>query len=279
MVSFLKKHRVIITSTALCLFSLHIASTNVKGIGGTIISGRVISAIASPIQYGINHTIGAIKTTWASYIYLINVSKENELLKNDIDKLKEENNQLKEAALLSNRLKELLAFKEDISGPAVAADIIGIENTGWVRTASINKGSSDGIKRDMAVVTPLGIVGRIIEVQPTTSKILLVTDPRCNIDVVVQRSRIKGITEGTGTNRLVLKYVRHEDDIQIGDKLISSGLGGIFPKGMVVGEVFRVEKGGDNFFMDIELKPGADLQKLEEVLIITGNISPISPLL
>jgi len=279
MVSFLKKHRVIITSTALCLFSLHIASTNVKGIGGTIISGRVISAIASPIQYGINHTIGAIKATWASYVYLINVSKENILLKNDIDKLKEENNQLKEAALLSNRLKELLAFKEDISGPGVAADIIGIENTGWVRTASINKGSSDGIKRDMAVVTTLGIVGRIIEVQPTTSKILLVTDPRCNIDVVVQRSRIKGITEGTGTNRLVLKYVRHEDDIQIGDKLISSGLGGIFPKGMVVGEVFRAEKGDDNFFMDIELKPGADLQKLEEVLIITGNISPMSPLL
>ncbi|MBI3399132.1 MAG: rod shape-determining protein MreC [Deltaproteobacteria bacterium] len=279
MVSFLKKHRVIITSAALCLFSLHIASTNVKGIGGTIITGRLIAAVTSPVQYGITYTVETIKTAWTSYIYLINVSRENDVLKNDIAKLKEENNQLKEAAILNNRLQELLAFKESMAPIAVAANVIGIENTGWLRIAMIDKGFSDGIKRDMAVVTPLGIVGRIIDVQPTSSKVLLVTDPRCNIDVIVQRNRIKGITEGTGTNRLALKYVNHEDDIQVGDILISSGLGGIFPKGMVVGEVFRVEKGDDNFFMDIELKPGADLHKLEEVLIITESLSPLFPLL
>ena len=214
-----------------------------------------------------------------SYFYLVNVSKENVLLKNDIARLMEENNQLKETVFLNKRLKELLEFKQSISASAVAADVIGIENTGWIKTATINKGASHGIKRDMAVVTPNGIVGRIIDVQPTTSKILLVIDPRCNIDVIAQRSRIKGIAEGNGTDKLILKYVNHSDDIQIGDILISSGLGGIFPKGLVIGEVVRVEKGDDNFFIYIEVKPGAELRKLEEVLIITENKSPISPLL
>lgn len=279
MVSFLKRHRVIITSIALCIFSLQIASTNTKGIGGNVIAIKLISAITSPIQYTVTSTLGGIKTVWMSYLYLANVSKENVLLKNDIARLMEENNQLKETVFLNKRLKELLEFKQSISASAVAADVIGIENTGWIKTATINKGASHGIKRDMAVVTPNGIVGRIIDVQPATSKILLVIDPRCNTDVIAQRSRIKGIAEGNGTDKLILKYVNHSDDIQIGDVLISSGLGGIFPKGLVIGEVVRVEKGDDNFFIYIEVKPGAELRKLEEVLIITENKSPISPLL
>lgn len=271
MVSFLKKYRLIITSAALCLFALHIVSTNTKGIGGTLITGRIISAVTSPVQYGITSAAKGIRHIWTSYIYLINVSRENVSLKNDMEKLKEENNQLKEAVFLNQRLKELLAFKQSIAQTSVAANVIGIESSGWVRTVKINKGQSDGIRRDMAVVTPLGIAGRVIDVQPTTSIALIVTDPRCNIDVIVQRSRTMGIVEGNGADRLTLKYVRHEDDIQIGDILLSSGLGGIFPKGMVVGEVVRVEKGADNFFMDIEVQPAADFKKLEEVLIITTD--------
>ena len=271
MISFLKRHRLIITSAALCLFALHIVSTNTKGIGGTLITGRLISAVTSPIQYGITSATKGIRNIWTSYIYLINVSRENVSLKNDMEKLKQENNQLREAVFLNQRLKELLAFKQGMPQTSVAANVIGIESSGWVRTVKINKGLSDGIRRDMAVVTPLGIAGRVIDVQPTTSMVLIVTDPRCNIDVIVQRSRTKGIVEGTGTDRLTLKYVRHEDDIHIGDVLLSSGLGGIFPKGMVVGEVVRVEKGADNFFMDIEVKPAADFKKLEEVLIVTTD--------
>lgn len=278
MISFVKKHSLVITSTLLCLLALHIAFTNTKGIGGAVIIGKVISAATSPLQTGITYTMEEIRTIWASYIYLISVNKENEFLKTDIARVKEENNQLKEALLLNERLNGLLAFKQDIRTTSVAANVVGIESAGWIRTVTINRGTSDGIRRDMAVITPSGIVGRIIDVQPATSKALLVTDPRCAIDVIVQRNRIKGIAEGKGTDRLALKYVRYEDDIQVGDILVSSGLGGIFPKGMVVGEVVRVEKGDDNFFMTIEVKPGADLRRLEEVLIITQNLSLISPL-
>ena len=278
MVSFVKKHRLIITSAILCLLALHIASTNTKGIGGTIITGKIISLVTSPVQYGISSAIKKIKTIWTSYIYLINVNMENTLLKNNIEKLREDNNQLKEALLLNNRLKEMLAFKQEAAPTAGAASVIGIESSGWIKTITINKGVSDGIGRDMVIVTPLGIAGRIIDAQSTTSKAILVTDPRCTIDVIVQRSRVKGITGGNGADRLVLKYVRHEDDVQVGDILISSGLGGIFPKGMPVGEVVRVEKGEDNFFMDVEVKPSADLKRLEDVLIIAGHDSLASSL-
>jgi rod shape-determining protein MreC len=271
MVSFLKKHRLIVTSAVLCLLALHIVSTNTKGIGGSIITGRLISVVTTPLQHGIASAIKGIRNVWISYIYLINVNRENASLKNDVDKLKEENNQLIEALFLNNRLKELLAFKQNVAATSVAANVVGIESSGWIRTVTLNKGLSDNIRRDMAIATPLGIAGRVIDVQPTTSTALLVTDPRCTIDVVVQRTRTKGIAEGNGTDRLTLKYVRHEDDIQIGDILVSSGLGGIFQQGMLVGEVVRVEKGEDNFFMDIEIKPGAALKKLEEVLIVTTN--------
>lgn len=271
MTNFLKRHQLLIISAALCLFSLHIISTNTKGIGGTYITERIISAVTSPVQYVITSAIKGAKTVWTSYIYLINLSRENASLKNNIEQLKQENNQLKEAVFLNQRLKELLAFKQDIAAASFAANVIGIGSSGWVRTATINKGGSDGIMRDMAIVTPLGIAGRIIDVQPATSTVLLVTDPRCNIDIIVQRTRTKGIVEGNGTDRLNLKYVRHGDDIQIGDILLTSGIGGIFPKGMVVGEVVRVEKGEDNFFMDIEVKPGADIKRLEEVIIVAAN--------
>jgi rod shape-determining protein MreC len=278
MVSFVKKHRLIITSTLLCLLALHIASINTKGIDGTVLVGNVTSLATAPVQSGITSAIKKIKTIWASYIYLVNLNTENTILKSDIDKIKEENNQLKEALLLHERLKAMLAFKQETTPKAEAASVIGIESLGWIKTITINKGISDGIGRNMVIVTPLGIAGRIIDVQSTTSKAILVTDPRCTIDVIVQRSRVKGITGGNGADRLILKYVRHEDDIQVGDILISSGLGGIFPKGMAVGEVVRVEKGEDNFFMDVEVKPSADLKRLEDVLIIAGNDSLASSL-
>ncbi len=273
MVSFLKRYRLIITSVFLCLFALHTASTNIKGIGGTAITGRLVFLVTVPVQSGIIYVVEGINGAWSSYLYLVNVKKENYSLKSDIAKLKEENNRLKEESLLNNRLRELLAFKETAAATAVEANVIGIEGAGWTRTVSINKGSSDGISRDMAVITPSGIVGRIIDAQPAASKALLLTDPRSSIDVIVQRNRIKGIVEGNVSNSLTLKYIRHGEDIQIGDVLVSSGLSGMFPKGLIVGEVTRIEKGEDNFFIGIEVKPGANLQKLEEVLIMKNDIA------
>ena len=138
----------------------------------------------------------------------------------------------------------------------------------WTRTVMIDKGSSGGIEKDHGAIASGGVVGRIIEVNAGSSRVLLTTDLRSNIDVIIERSRVKGVVEGNGTDGLVMKYVRQVDEVQVGDQVITSGLSGVFPKGLVVGEVTRVEKSGDNFFKHVEVRPAVDLGKLEEVLVL-----------
>ncbi len=153
----------------------------------------------------------------------------------------------------------------------VAAGIIGTDTYGLTKTVTIDRGENDGVKRNMAVVTHRGIVGKVIEIYGGTSMVLQATDPRFRVDAVVQRNRVKGIIEGSGGERLILKYIRQLDDIEVGDRIISSGLGGIFAKGLTVGEVVKVEVGDDNFFKYVEVAPSVDLEKMEEVLITTES--------
>jgi rod shape-determining protein MreC len=138
----------------------------------------------------------------------------------------------------------------------------------WTRTIVLDKGSSNGIEKDHAVIASGGVVGRIIEVNGGSSRVILTTDLRSNIDVIIERSRVKGVVEGNGTDGLVMKYVRQVDEVKVGDQVVTSGLSGVFPKGLLVGEVTKVEKSTDNFFKHVEVRPAVDLGRLEEVLIL-----------
>jgi rod shape-determining protein MreC len=132
----------------------------------------------------------------------------------------------------------------------------------------VNKGEKDGAAKDMAVVTSEGVVGRVIEVSLHTAKVLLITDPNSGMDVIVQRSRTQGIMEGKVEEVCVLKYVQKNEDVQVGDKVITSGLGGIFPKGLMTGTVTKVERKRPGIFQYIEVTPSVDFSRLEEVLIL-----------
>jgi rod shape-determining protein MreC len=127
------------------------------------------------------------------------------------------------------------------------------------------------VAKDMAVVTSDGVVGRVIEVSLHTAKVLLITDPNSAMDVIVQRSRTQGIMEGKVEEVCVLKYVQKNEDVQVGDKVITSGLGGIFPKGLMTGTVTRVERKRPGIFQYIEVTPSVDFSRLEEVLILKGE--------
>jgi len=192
--------------------------------------------------------------------------------------LLEENNRLKEEIGLNERLRDLLKFKEESPYPVVAAKILSLNGFGtgenWTRTLTLDRGTISGIMVDMPVVSTQGVIGRVIETLKHTSTVLLLTDPRSDIDVIIQRTRIHGIVEG-GSDKLILKYIRQFDDVETGDMVVTSGLSGIFPKGLQVGMVTRVEKGEDNIFRYIEVNPSTDLRRLEEVLVITQG-SPLS---
>ncbi|MEK6532215.1 MAG: rod shape-determining protein MreC [Deltaproteobacteria bacterium] len=269
MTNILKRYKIIFVSLLLALFSLHLALTNKKElVRGSLIRG-LTSVAVSPIQRSILATYAAGQEIVSDYISLVGVGRENKALREELLSLNAELNRLKEEEGLSKRLKQALDYKEIAPFKTTVAGIIGFNFGEGTRVLTINKGMLDGIRKDSAVITPSGVLGRVISAGRHASLVLLATDPRSNIDVLSQRSRIKAIAEGDGKNAVTLKYVRIVDDVGIGDKIITSGISGVFPKGIVVGEVIRIEKGRDNFFKHVEIRPSVDLNSLEEVLIVT----------
>lgn len=266
--SFFRKYQIFIVSAALALFSLHLALTDRKEYARGYLLKEILSYTVTPVQGVILGVQGSIKAVWSDYFFLVGVNEENESLKKTIYSLVEENRKLKEDARQNERLRALLEFKETLPYSTTGASIIGYNMERWTRTLMINKGSSNGIQKDHAAIASGGVIGRVIEVNGESSRVLLTTDLRSNIDVIIERSRVKGVVEGNGTDGLVMKYVRQVDDVQVGDQVITSGLSGVFPKGVIVGEVTRVEKSGDNFFKHVEVRPAVDIGRLEEVLVI-----------
>ncbi len=270
-VSILKRNRILLASVALALFSLHLALTDRSDATRGFVLKEALSALASPLQRAVLATEHTIKGVWSDYIYLVEVKDENEELKKAVLKLQEENNSLREDVFQNARLKQVLDYKENAGFTTIAAGVMGQDLEGWTKTISINKGSSEGVLRDQAVISPLGVVGRVIEVTSHSSKVLVNLDVRSDIDVLVQRSRVKGVVEGTGSEALILKYIRQADDVQVGDLILTSGLSGTFPKGLVVGEVVKIEKSRENFFKYVEVRPKMDIQGLEEVLLVKDS--------
>lgn len=269
--SFLKKHQIIIVSAALALFSLHLALTDKKEYARGYIVKEILSYTVTPVQSALLAAQGAVKGVWTDYFYLVGVKDENEALRKTVYSLVEENRRLTEEARLNERLRALLEFKETLPYTTIGSAITGYSMDRWSRTITIDKGSDDGIAKDRGTIAATGIVGRIIEANSGSSRVLLTTDLRSNVDVIIERTRVKGVVEGNGTDGLVMKYVRLVDDVKPGDQVVTSGLSGVFPKGLAVGEVTRVEKSGDNFFKQIEVRPAVDLGRLEEVLVLKEN--------
>lgn len=267
---FLRRYQVVLISVLLSLFSLHLALTDRKQVErGRVVRG-VMAVLVSPVQDALLGGYESVAGVWDGYVDLVGVKAENERLRKVITLLEEEKNSLAEDVALAERLKELLDYRRDLRFSTAAASIRAFNIERWTRTIVIDKGSDDGVAKDMSVVSPQGVVGRIIETTGSTSRVLLSTDLRSNIDVILQRTRTKGIVEGNGNNGLILKYIRELDDVRVGDRLVTSGFAGIYPKGLTVGEVVRVDKGGDNFFKHIEVAPSVDIQRLEDVLVVTG---------
>lgn len=268
-VSFLRKNQIIIASLALALFSLHLALTGRQEVERGFVLREILSRTVSPMQRLMLGIEDSVKGVWSGYIYLVNVRDENEELKKALTLVNEDNLRLKEEINLNARLKAILEYKDQLPHKSKSAVIIGFNKEPWARTVTIDKGAKDGIAKDLAVINPIGVVGRVIDVNTHTSKVLLGSDLRSNIDVIVQRSRIKGVAEGNGADGFLLKYVRQVDDVQLGDLVLTSGLSGVFPKGVAVGEVVKIEKGRDNFFKSIEVRPAVNIQRVEEVLVVT----------
>lgn len=224
--------------------------------------------ITAPVQKAVGAIVDGIGSVWRGYFYLLGLERENRELKSDLQELKRQLNHYREAYLANQRLRALLNFKKSIATPLLPAEVVAFDPSGWFQTTLIDKGGEDGVVRNMAVVSADGLVGRVIGVSSRYAKVLLILDANSAVDALVQRSRARGILVGLGKDRCLLKYVQRNEDVQNGDQVISSGMGGVFPKGLLLGRVEKVVRGSSGLFQTVEVKPAADFGRLEEVMIV-----------
>jgi rod shape-determining protein MreC len=212
--------------------------------------------------------VKAITGTWHRYIYLVHSEKRNEALQQEINFLSLENQQLREHLHENQRLRALLDFKQHLSYKMLPAEIIGRDPSSWFKTIIINKGHRSGVQPGSGVVSPKGVVGTVIETTPHSSSVLLITDQNSTIDVLIQRTRVRGILEGQTEKSCKVNYVVKNEDIQINDAVITSGLNAVFPAGIFVGSVIETNNNPDGFFRYITVAPAVDFSKITEVLVV-----------
>ncbi|MEN8143184.1 MAG: rod shape-determining protein MreC, partial [Thermodesulfobacteriota bacterium] len=218
-------------------------------------------------QSGVTGVVGYFGGLWDNYIDLLAVRDENLRLKEEIGKYQAINTKYVEAFATNVRLSKLLDLKETIAPPTLTARIIGRDPSQWFKTFSIDRSSSDGVAKGMPVVTIEGVIGHVLDGGSHHAKVLQANDPNSAIEVLIQNSRAQGIVKGTGTGYR-LHYVLKNNAVKPGDQLVTSGLGGVFPKGIPVGTVSSVVSNRRGMFLDIEVTPAVDFSKLENVLIL-----------
>jgi rod shape-determining protein MreC len=223
----------------------------------------------SPLEKSIVGFENGSRNLWHNYFYLRGVRQENRELKQKIEQLEIERVRLNQDAEQAHRLQALLGFREQFIAKTIAAQVIGSSGSEQSRSIYIDKGSRDGVKPDMAVITADGIVGKILRgVQDHVASVLLIDDQTSGVGALLEKSRLQGVLRGTPVGEVVLEKVMTDESVQPGERVLTSGGDRIFPKGLLVGTVTKVSPGVE-LFLNIRVKPAADLSRLEEVLVIT----------
>ena len=236
---------------------------------------RVALAVTTPFEIAIHWTLDSAVTFYENYIALWRTRGENQSLIDENRKLVNTILNLRELEQENIRLRNLLQFKENFKIEAVVARMIAKDVSSEFRAIRINRGKSSGIEPNMAVINAEGVVGRVLRVTDSTADIVTLLDPLSALDSYIMRSRARGIVEGLTDSLCQLKFALRVDDIQPGDLLLSSGLGGNFPKGIPVGTVIKVTRKSFGITQKVEVKPSVDFSKLEEVLVVThADASP-----
>ncbi|AJE04822.1 rod shape-determining protein MreC [Geobacter pickeringii] len=271
MLELIKRYRFpIITGVALVV-ALAFYSLNLRDRDHANAFERTVMDIFAPV-HNVGERIGAaVGGVWSDYVDLVDVRRENKQLRQSVKLLNVRILEGRETAQENSRLRALLDLKGTLRTSSVAAAVIGEDSSPWFKTLVINRGAVDGLQEGMPVVAASGVVGQVVKVASGSARVLLLTDHASGIAAVVQRSRARGVVKGKGGGLCSLEFSLREEDVKVGDTLVTSGMGGIFPKGLVIGEVSMVKKGEYGIFQTIDVKPAVNMAKLEEVLVLMQN--------
>jgi rod shape-determining protein MreC len=223
--------------------------------------------LLTPPQHAGRWMIGKVRDTWRGYIDLRHARQENQELRNEVNRLELRNRELESQAAEGQRLAVLLGFRQAHSDvPMLIAEVVGASADPASHTIYINRGSHEGVRRNMAVITPDGVVGKTTEVYPNTAQVLLLTDHESGVGALLASTRSHGVVKGTGEPVARLDYVVNDENVAVGDSVLTSGEDRIFAKDLPIGKVIGTQQG--NPFKIIQVQPSARLDRLEEVIVL-----------
>jgi len=255
------------TVVAACLLLLTLQTR-----GQNSSAGDALALVTTPVQSGLARVNRGAVGMWSTYLDWKSVRSENRRLREENRQLRVEALQVNETDVENVRLRRLLGLQERLPLATKSAEIIAREWGGWVRSITVNRGRGDNIARLTAVIAPEGLVGRVIDVRNGASVVQVLTDPASTVGAHVVRSRTTGIVEGDPRGTIRLKYMAREGGgIQVGDLVVSSGAGGVFPRGIPIGKVRSIDDRGSALFHYAVLSPVVDFARVDEVLLITGD--------
>ncbi|MDP9147290.1 MAG: rod shape-determining protein MreC [Acidobacteriota bacterium] len=267
MVALPSRHKSLVLLTGVVLLQILLLALQIKRDSeGRLIRVWTVGAF-SPFERAGMHGIGHLRDTWHHYFALQNTSRENEALHRENDDLKMQLNQLQSKAAEADRLAMLLNFrKSHLNVPMLAARVIATSAGTASATVVLDRGLKDGIKKNMGVITPEGVVGKVVEVYNDNAEVLLLTDKDSGVGAMLGNSRIQSPVGGTGEPLLAMKYVANDDTVNVGERVVTSGMDKIFPRDLPIGTITDIKPG--NPFKTIRVRPSANLERLEEVIVL-----------
>jgi rod shape-determining protein MreC len=252
---------------AVTLGHVILISAQVNTRGGVPVLEEVTFGVFAEVQRGTSAIVSAFRYVWSGYIGLRHLRADNEALQRQLAETRLELQEQRAVADRSRGLIAVLDLRDRSNLHTTAAEVIGAGATPEFRTLTLDKGTADGVRTDMAVIAPAGVVGRVVVPSARAAKVQLLIDRNAAAGVIIERSRSQGVVVGTGDDLLRLEYVSEVADVAVGDVVVTSGIDGVFPKGFVVGKVEAVEKSG-TAYKQILVRPAVDFTSLEEVLVV-----------
>ncbi|HEX9747184.1 MAG TPA: rod shape-determining protein MreC [Methylomirabilota bacterium] len=256
---------------AVLLVSFLLLTVQTRG-GGTGRAGELVAIVLTPVQSLLVRVHRGALGFWANYLDWKSVRRENASLRGENEQLRVQTLQAGETREENTRLRRLLVLRDRLPLATVAGEVIGREAGGWVRSLTVNRGRGDGIAQQTPVIMPEGLVGRVVQVHRGAAVIQLLNDPASTVGAVVQRTRTAGLVEGDAGGAVRFKFMARDGaSVAPGDLVVTSGLGTLFPKGLPVGRVVKIEDKGSALFHFAVLAPAVDFSRVEEVLLVTGQ--------
>ena len=247
-------------------------SAQVSSRSGVPILESVTFGVFAQVQRGVASGVDGVRRVWNGYVGLRHLKQENDDLKRQLASAEIAVQEQRALADRARGLEQLLDMRDHSALQLTAAEIIGASSTPDFRTLTIDRGRRDGLRSDMAIIAPGGVVGRIVVPSARAAKVQLLIDRNAAAGALIERSRAQGVVVGTGDDRLRMDYVSEASDIVTGDVVVTSGIDGIYPKGFVIGRVETVEKNGPAY-RRIVVKPAVNFSSLEQVLVVTTPIN------